>query len=64
MVGREDLVDSVIADATIYDPSGSLFGAIPGPQLGAPHLFHTFFTEPQVWKAVLYHVFTLPCVSL
>ena len=34
-MGQEELVDSVIADATIYNPGGPHLGAFPGPLLGA-----------------------------
>ena len=34
-VGQEELVDSVIVDATIYNPGGPHLGAFPGPLLGA-----------------------------
>ncbi len=34
-VGQEELVDSVIVDATIYNPGGSHLGAFPGPLFSA-----------------------------
>ena len=40
-VGQEELVDSVIVDATIYNPGGPHLGAFPGPLFGAfRHQFH------------------------
>lgn len=32
---QEELVDSVIVDATIYNPGGTHLGAFPGPLFGA-----------------------------
>ena len=36
-MGREELVDSVIVDANIYNPSGTHLGALPGTLLSASH---------------------------
>ena len=42
-MGREELVDSVIVDANIYNPGGTLLGAIPGTLLSAN--YHYFVMD-------------------